>query len=349
VAALDLLLPGALAARTGGTIYDRRITKGLTARGWSVTVHSLDPAFPLAPPAAIAAARTVVESLPPGRLVVFDGLVLGPGTDGLVGAAAPLCPVALVHHPLALEGGLDASVRRQLQDAERAAWARMRRLIVTSRWTAAALAEAGIDAERIRIVEPGTARASLARGSRGGGLNLLCVASLTPRKGHAVLFDALAGLTAHEWRLRCAGSTERDPRTAAALAAQADRLGLGGRIELLGELSEAALAREYDDADLFVLSSQLEGYGMAAAEALAHGLPVVATAAGALRDTLPPAARVLVPPGDREALAAALAELFTDRARLEQLAAAARLARDALPSWGDASAAFAAALQDLAG
>lgn len=348
MAALDLLLPGALAARTGGTIYDRRITEGLTARGWSVTVHSLDPAFPLPTPAAITAARMVLEALPPGRLVVFDGLVLGPGADQLVAAAERLCRVALVHHPLALEGGLDAPVRQRLQDAERAAWARMRRLIVTSRWTAAALADAGVGAERIRIVEPGTARAGLARGSQGGELNLLCVASLTPRKGHAVLFDALARLTAHEWRLRCAGSTERDPATAAALAAQIERLGLGGRIELLGELSEAALAEEYDAADLFVLSSELEGYGMAAAEALAHGLPVVATAAGALRDTLPPAARVLVPPGDRTALATTLAELFTDRARLEQLAAAARLARDALPSWDDASATFAAALEDLA-
>jgi glycosyltransferase involved in cell wall biosynthesis len=348
--ALDFLLPGSLRERTGGTIYDRHITAGLSARGWNVAVHSLDPAFPFPSRAALDAACGLLAALPPGRLVVFDGLVLGAGSAELTRASDHLTRVALVHHPLALEAGLDTAARRTLGDAERAAWAKMQRIIVTSRWTARRLAADGVPAEQLRVAEPGTERPAgvPARSDATGTVNLLCVASLTPRKRHGLLFDALARLQRSDWRLRCAGSTAKDPATAAALDRQIERLGLGRQIELLGELAGAALEAEYRSADLFVLASDLEGYGMAAAEALVHGLPVVATAGGALADTVPPKAGVLVPPGEPGTLAEVLEALLADAGRRAELAAGARAAGAALPSWDQAAAAFAAALDRLA-
>jgi glycosyltransferase involved in cell wall biosynthesis len=98
---------------------------------------------------------------------------------------------------------------------------------------------------------------------------------------------------------------------------------------------------------LFVLASHLEGYGMALAEAVARGIPVVSTTAGAIPETVPADAGVLVPPGDSRALMKALAALMDDRAAREQLAAGARAARKTLPTWSAAAQKFAAALSGV--
>ena len=179
-------------------------------------------------------------------------------------------------------------------------------------------------------------------------LRLLCVATVTPRKGHAVLLEALAELRDRRWHLTCAGSTTRDPATFAALEHQLERLALRARVSFLGDLDSDALEREYERADLFVLASYLEGYGMALAEAVARGIPVVSTTAGAIPETVPAAAGVLVPPGDSRALAKALGTVLDHDDALARLAASARAAAAALPTWSAAAARFAAALEGVA-
>ncbi len=171
---------------------------------------------------------------------------------------------------------------------------------------------------------------------------------MTPRKGHAVLLEALAELRDRRWHLTCAGSTTRDAATFAALEHQIDRLALRARVSFLGDLDADALEREYERADLFVLASYLEGYGMALAEAVARGVPVVSTTAGAIPETVPASAGVLVPPGDSRALAKALAPLLDHDDARARLAANARAAASALPTWGAAAEKFAAALDGAA-
>ncbi len=218
------------------------------------------------------------------------------------------------------------------------------RVIVTSQQTAADLASYPLPEERIGVVLPGTAPAPLARGSGGPGHALLCVASLTPRKGHLVLLEALAGLVDLDWHLTCVGSPAHDPQTAAAIRKAVSDLDLAGRVTLTGELDEAGLAPHYDRADLFVLASYHEGYGMALAEALARGLPIVATNAGAIPGTVPPSAGMLVAPGDPAALAGALRQVMTEQSLRDLLAAGAATERERLPSWQSAARAFAAQL-----
>ena len=338
---LDLVVPGPLETRTGGFIYDRRIVEQLRARGWRVSVHELAPGLPQPAPAALA-------DLPAGRTVVIDGLALG----GMPAIAERECGrlrlIGLVHHPLALETGLTAAQARELHAAERRALAAVAQVVVTSRTTAAALADYGVAPERVTVVNPGTDPAPLAAGSGGAGLNLLCVATLTPRKGHATLVEALAGLQDRSWCLRCAGSAERDADVAAALRRQIAAAGLDGRVVLLGELDETALDGEYARADVFVLASNYEGYGMAFAEAVAHGLPIVATAGGAVAQTVPAAAGLLVPPGDVAALRAALARLIDDSAVRARLREGARRARQGLSTWQEAGDRFAAAVRGAA-
>ncbi len=344
---LHLLVPGDPETLTGGYAYGRRIAAALRARGWGVETHTLYASFPRPTQAALAHAEETLAALPADALVLVDGLAYGAMPRLAGDAAARLRLLALVHHPLAAESGLDGSVQRALRESEREALAAARGVVVTSRATAHALADYDVPASRVAVVEPGTDPAPLARGSQGAGLHLVCVATLTPRKGHLTLLDALATLADRDWRLTCAGSAERDPDCARAVRERARDL--GERVRLLGELDAPALAALYDGADAFVLATRMEGYGMALAEALARGLPVVATRVGAVPDTVPQDAGMLVPPDDPGALAAAIASLLDDPRLHARLAAGARRARATLPRWEDAASRLAAALARLAG
>ena len=339
------LIPGDPDTRTGGYLYDRRIIGGLAALGWHVASHRLDASFPAPTPAALAEAAAVLAALPAQALTIIDGLALGAMPEAVAPQRERLRLVGLVHHPLALETGLDEARQRRLHASEREALRHVRQVIVTSPSTARALADYGVAPERCAAVPPGTDPAPLATGSSGGEPALLCAASLTPRKGHAVLFRALARLKHLPWRLRCAGSATLDSATAVGLRALIGELALADRIELLGELDADELATRYREADLFVLPSFHEGYGMVLAEALARGLPIVGTTAGAIPDTVPATAGLLVPPGDDAALADALARVLTDPELRQRLAAGARKARETLPDWPTVCARFAATLE----
>jgi glycosyltransferase involved in cell wall biosynthesis len=344
---LTFLVPGELRTRTGGYGYARRILAGLRGLGWEVQVRSLDPRFPHPSAAALESADALLSGIAAGALVVIDGLALGAMPEVAERHGPRLRVIALVHHPLALETGLDQATAERLRWSERRALAAVQGVITTSPSTAAALDDFGVARDRVRVVTPGTDPAPLAEGSGSETLSLLCVATLTPRKGHALLFESLAALRDLPWRLTCAGSAERDPECALALAQQIRALGLGYRIQLVGELSDEALAALYQRADAFVLASHHEGYGMVLAEALAHGLPIVATGAGAIPDTVPADAGLLTPPGDPAALTTALRRLLEDSELRARLKAGARGVRARLVSWDSAATAFAAALVEL--
>lgn len=340
-------VPGDLASPSGGYGYDSRIIAGLRERGWSVDVVSLGDGFPWPDAAALHQAEARIAAVPDGTTVVADGLAFGALPALAAAHAARLRWVALVHHPLALEGGLDERQRRQLFDSERRALVHAAWVVVTSTATARALADYGVAAQRLRVVMPGTAPAPLARGSPAGSgaLSLLCVAALVPRKGHLLLVEALADLQDRAWTLHCAGSTTRDADAAARVRAAIAHHGLGARVTLHGEVNADALQALYDRADVFVLPSLHEGYGMALAEALAHGLPVLSSTAGAIADTVPSAAGLLLPPGDGNALRRALARVLDEPALRTRLAAGARAARRQLPSWAQAVERFESVLQ----
>src|SRR5690606_103836 len=344
---LHLVVPGPLDQRTGGYIYDRRMVDGLRALGWTIQVHELAGRFPRTDEVACVAAAEAIAAMPPGALPVIDGLALPAFAD--LGDRLPQPWIALIHHPLALETGLTAAEAGWFARLEQLLLPRASRVIVTSPGTVRDLGAYDLDGGRIAVVPPGTDPAPLARGSGGPGVALLCVASLTSRKGHLVLLEALHRLSDLDWRLTCVGSAERDPACAQAIDAALDRFGLRQRVTLVGERAEADLGPFYDRADLFVLASYHEGYGMVLAEALARGLPVVSTKAGAIPETVPADAGILVPPGDARALAAALREVMSAPELRASLGAAARSARDRLPSWNEATRRFAAALADLTG
>jgi glycosyltransferase involved in cell wall biosynthesis len=175
---------------------------------------------------------------------------------------------------------------------------------------------------------------------------LLTVGAVIPRKGHDVLVGALARIEDLSWRSVVVGSLDRAPATARALERQIARTGLGDCISLRGVLDDAALAVTYHGADLFVLPSRYEGYGMVFAEALAHGLPVVACRAGAAADTVSAEAGLLVEVDDEVALADALRRLLTDVSLRRTMAGAAHKHAAGFPSWHEMARRIAAVLAE---
>jgi glycosyltransferase involved in cell wall biosynthesis len=343
-----LVVPGPLSTRTGGYIYDRRIAEGLRHLGWSVAVVELGESFPFPTRQALDDATRVFAAMPDGTNVVVDSLALGALPDLIEREASRLNIVALVHLPLSADTDRDPKTAMQLERGERRALLAARSVIATGKAAFPLLEKFALPKGRVVVVEPGTDRAPRARGSQPGPMRLLTVAALTPTKGYEVLVAALAMRRHLDWRLVCAGSQTRHPATLDRIGRLVHSLGLEERVSLLGDLDAVALAAQYDAADVFVSASLRETYGMAVAEALARGLPVVATSTGAAPELVGDDAGLLVPPGDCQALAGALLRIMTDPPLRERLAAGALRVGERLPDWEQASRQIAAAIQSVA-
>ncbi len=340
--ATAFVVPGDPETKTGGFIYDRRVVEGLRAAGRRVDTIRLQDGFPCPAPDGLAGFAAALEGIEPATVTVVDGLAYGIAPDLAERHADRLRLVALVHHPLALETGLRDAERASLADSERKALRYATRVIATSRTTADLLtADFGVRPERLGVVTPGTDPAPQAVGSADATPTILCVATVTARKGHTVLLDALASLRDLPWRLNCAGSLERDPQTVEKVRRRVREHGLQDRVHLLGDVDGTKLESLYHQADLFALASHFEGFGMVLTEATARGLPIVATAGGAVATTVAPEASMLVPTGDSLALSEALRALLTDHSLRKRLQAGAREARLRLPNWADTASAFA--------
>jgi glycosyltransferase involved in cell wall biosynthesis len=244
-----------------------------------------------------------------------------------------------------LDPGLDTVQAELLRESERAALAVSARVVVTSEATARILmADYGVSSQRVSVVRPGTDLVPPAPGSDDGVVRLLSVGSVVPVKGYDVLIKAVAMLADMRWHLTIAGDRTRDPVAAARLDADIAAYGLEDRVSVLGAVSPERILELFSASDLFVLASRFEGYGMALAEAIAHGLPVVSTKAGAIPDTVPAEAGMLVPPGDPVALANSLRRLISGRDERRRLAAYARAAAIRLPTWSASARLFAKAI-----
>ena len=338
-------VPGDLSTPTGGYTYDRRIIGELRRLGFGVDVIDLGEGFPRPNAETRAAALAKLAKIPRGVAIVVDGLALGVLPEvAVLRGRNPL--IGLVHHPLALETGLAPDEAERFRASERAALASMQTIIVTSPAIARMLVAAyGVLPDALSVAPPGSERVACARGGGGDIVALLSVGIIVPRKGYDLLVAALATLGDLPWRLVIVGDRRRDPEASARLDADVLRHGLTARTAIEGAVSAKRLAALYSAADVFVLASRYEGYGMAFAQAIAYGVPVIGTTAGAIPETVPAGAGLLVPPDDVPALAAALRLLISDRDARARLAGNARAASNLLPTWAASAAVFARAIE----
>lgn len=340
---VHVVLPGDIddpATPSGGNAYDRRICAGLDERGWPVREHQVPGAWPHPGPADRARLAGLLAALPDDAVVLLDGLIASTVPDLLAPHARRMRLVVLVHLPLD-------------DEAEARALATARAVVTTSEWTRRALvARHPLLADRIRAAPPGVTPAPPAPGSTAGD-RLLCVAAVTRHKGHDVLVDALSTLAGSSWTLVCAGTLDREPDLVRRLRARLAGAGLTERVRLAGPLTAAELDAAYAAADLLVLPSRGETYGMVVTEALARGLPVLATEVGGLPEALGHAPDgdlpgLLVAPDDPAALAGALARWLGDDALRARLRRAALARRDTLTDWPVTIASLTAVLQEVA-
>ena len=343
------VIPGDLDLPTGGYAYDRRVLAQLPALGIDVSHVALPGTYPAPTAGDLEATRRLIAATGKDDVLLIDGLAYGAMPAELV-ASFDRRIVALVHHPLCLEAGTPPARSVELKRLETAALALARHTIVTSPTTARTLvADFGVAADRITIAEPGTDAAPRAKGSDGKPMRILAVGSIVPRKGYDLLVDALVTLKALPWRLDIAGAIDRSPETVAALEAQIVDCGFQDRISLLGPVDDAKLSKLYDGADIFVLASHYEGFGMVLTEALARGLAIVCTTGGAAAETLPDDAALKVEPGSVRALAWCIGRVLEHETGLaKRLSEAAWAAARSLPRWDDTARRIAGVIKEVA-
>jgi glycosyltransferase involved in cell wall biosynthesis len=357
VSPVHVVLPGDIDDATvpsGGNTYDRRVCDGLAATGRPVHEVAIPGDWPRPGTAARAELARTLEALPDDSVVLLDGLVACGVPEVIVPQARRLRLAVLVHLPLADETGLAPELAAALDARERESLQAASAVVATSPWAARRLIDHhGLVASRVHVVTPGTDPAPLAPGTDGAS-RLLCVASVTARKGQDLLVEALAAVADLSWNCVCVGPLSRDPAHVARLRQLIGQRDLGDRVRLAGPQTGERLATTYAAADLLVLVSRAETYGMVVTEALARGIPVLAMASGAVPETLGQAPDggvpgILVPPGDKAALVAALRRWLGDHELRRRLRISAGRRRHMLQPWEETSRRMAGVLEQLPG
>ncbi len=340
-------IPGDISLATGGYAYDRRVLALLPGHGVAVTHLQLPGSFPSPTPADLAETARLLAGVDRSAVVLVDGLAYGAlPVANIAPIASPI--ISLVHHPLCLEAGLPEKRQDELRALETAALARAAHVIVTSPLTGRTVAtDFGVPPGRITVAEPGTEPAARATGT-GEPLQLLAVGSIVPRKAYDILVRALASAASTAWRLTIAGPTDRDPEALAALQTAIHETGFSSRIDLIGPVATAELDKLYAAADLFLMPSLYEGYGMVLAEAMARGLPIVCTTGGAAAETVPAGAGIKVAPGDERALSDAILRVLDDPVLRRRMSEASWAAGQKLPRWEDTARIVAGIIKELA-
>lgn len=331
---------------TGGYLYHARVFAGLRKEGIEVETFVASGA---APAEQEAAAPRLGPRLDLRRFdaIVVDALariVCAPWLDGWRAS----CPVvAMVHELPSIAAGGEVAREQEFEEP----LLRADHLVAVSDHGRSILQSRGVPAERIRVVSPGFDRlsppdAGAKQSARKDSLvRALCVAQWIPRKD---ILDLVRAWTAHERSgamLELIGETDADPAYAASV-----RAAIAGApdssIRVSGAVDDATLGAAYAAADLFVLPSRYEGYGIVYAEALAHGLPIVACDVGPVPELVGEEAALLVPPDDIEALSGALNQLLGDPALRNRMSEAAYCRAEGLPTWEDATAGFLRVLRE---
>ncbi|MER7107227.1 glycosyltransferase family 4 protein [Streptomyces sp. NPDC000229] len=362
-------MPGGVddpAAPSGGNVYDRRVCRDLPAVGWQVHEHPVEGSWPRPSAAERAGLGRLLEESADGSLVLLDGLVACAVPEVVVPEAGRLRLAVLVHLPLGDETGLVPETAAVLDAAERRTLRAVSAVVATSGWAAGRLVDHhGLDPGRVHVAAPGADIGPLAPGSAtasgtsrdvsrgtGGDPRLLCVASVTPRKGQYELVEALATVTDLPWSCVFVGGLGQAPEYVDRLRKLIEQCGLDDRVHLAGPRGGPELNASYAGADLLVLASHAETYGMAVTEALARGVPVLATAVGGLPEAVGRAPDgsvpgALVPPGDPAALAGALRRWLSEPGERHRAKVAARRRRTALAGWETTTRSLARALEQL--
>ena len=335
---------------TGGTVYDQNLVTELRALGIAVRLHRLAGPWPETDASTQANLARALRAQP---ACLVDGILAGASPEVVAAAVESGHAVTLVVHlPISDELGLDPARRERYAALEGQAVRAASGVVCPSHWCAAELRQR-YGRSDLGVAIPGVTPAPAAPGSQhsGGAPRLLTLASLTPTKDQLTLVRAFARLTDLAWSADLVGFDVADPGYAARVRYEVAEAGLQDRIRVTGALTGSALDQRWDAADLLVLPSRVETFGLVVTEALARGIPAIVSAGTGAVEALQQGATVptdavqgtagptnampgtAVPPGDPTALAAVLRRWLTEPTlrRAWQQSALAR--RGNLPGW----------------
>lgn len=325
---ISFVVPGSINQLTGGYIYDKKIATGLVALGHKVEIIELAGTFPIINDSTIENANRQLKECT--NILLIDGLALPafPNSENFY---------ALIHHPLFKETNLTQETKNFLFHNEKKSLQKARHIIVTSNFTKKELQkEYNIPKAKISVVCPGNEKVEIishkSKSKHKSNIHLLCVASITPRKGHDVLLKSLAPLRHLPWKLFCVGSLNRDKEATKNAMEIVCKNQLEDKVIFTGELDDKAVQEKYFESDIFVLASFYEGYGMVLTEAISYGLPIVSTTGGAIPHVVGKEG-ILIEPGNVEQMTNALSRIISDAKLRENLHEKAMEARKKLPSW----------------
>ena len=338
------LITGDIHSLTGGYLYNMHMINGLKGNGHTVNVFGTHWQWKDSD-SLENICRHHLENLPHGSIVIVDSLILAYLHLIAQEFGDRLKFLGLIHLPASYN--ILSGEHGKLADEELTALYHMRQVIVTGRFTFDLLCNVGLNPARIRLVEPGTEHFPRKKRYKPVPSELLCIANYSALKAQDVLIRALYGLTAWNWSLHIYGDTERDKEYTEVVRSLIQQLKMEHRIIMHGIVERHEISTVFLNADLFLMPSLFESYGMAITESLAHGIPVVTTSAGNIPYTVPAGMGLLTEPGNEEQLEDAIRSLFNDRLKYSNLCAAASQYFKQVRSWEQAVADFEMIIREM--
>lgn len=345
---IRFIIPGDIDTPTGGYRYDRAIILEWRMLGIEVDLICLPGGYPFPLGAQLETALSIIKQAQDADICVIDGLAGGCAPHLIAHCANDMPVVALIHHPLGLETGLSTDQSNALEQLEREGLAFVKAVATTSPATTKTVHKLfNYPKNQIHTFMPGVKRGGFVSFRTQRPLRLLSVGSITERKGHDVLIRALGRLRDLEWQLDIVGPKQFNPELFQKLQHIAMDENIAENVTFHGAVNADTLDALYQKADIFALASRYEGYGMAYAEAIVCGLPVIATTAGAIPDTVPESAGLLVPPDNIDALTHALRIMLSDDNFRQKKRTGALQAEPDFPTWPASATQFHSLLRTL--
>jgi glycosyltransferase involved in cell wall biosynthesis len=338
------LITGNLNSLTGGYLYNSHMINGLKVMGHTVFVLGTDWQWKDGE-SLEKICRFNLEKLPHGTCVVVDSIILASLHHIVQEFRERLIFLGLIHLPSSYD--ISSGVRGELSGEELTALKQVHQVIVTGRFTFELLCNDGLNPSKIRIVEPGTDLFPRKKRYKPVPSELLCISNYSALKAQDVLIRALNRLKARDWTLHLYGDADRDKEYSAFVRSLIQLQTMENRIIMHGIVERDEISTVYLDADLFVMPSLFESYGMALTESLAHGIPVVTTLAGNIPYTVPAGMGILIEPANEEQLAEAICTLLDDPQKYSNLCVAASQYYRQVRSWEQAVTDFEMIIRDM--
>jgi glycosyltransferase involved in cell wall biosynthesis len=331
---VHLVVPGNIHTLTGGYIYDKRMTDGLRLKGHQIQIHSLSGEDPFSSEERSGQCWERLRAVPKGETIIFDSLVFGAIPGFLKEINQNHIIIALIHLPLSYSKNYLNTRLEKLSVSEEEAFSYADRILVTSRFTMDLLVGVGIDPYKIQVVLPGVEVFTRKAGWPKLPRNFITVSNYTKNKGYALLIEAMKEIRQLDWTLDCYGDKSFDPKHVGSLSRLIEKYRLTDRIFLHGPVSGKTLAETYVNSDLLIHPSEFETYGMVLTEALAHGIPVVASKGGAITQTVPESMGVFFEVNDSKSLQQILEKLLMDTGNYQALCRETSTYYQRAQTWG---------------